>query len=189
MGRMGKRVYWALAGLCLAVLPIQSVAQTAKLSKEEPIEIVSDALEVLQTENKAIFTGNVIAVQGKITMKADKMIVFYRDEGKTPETEPAAPSAEEAGAIGKGIYRIESEGNVFFTSPTETAQGDKAIYTVDDDTIDLKGRVLLTRGNNVLKGTTLVYNLKTGRSVLTGQAISQGGTGRVRGLFIPEEKK
>lgn len=182
------------------VLPFGVQAQQpAKLSKDEPIEIVSDALEVIQAEHRAIFTGNVIATQGKVHMKADKMIVFYRDENKGDAAAETAPKAtapevapapeEEAGAIGKGIYRIESEGNVFFSSPTETAQGDKSIYTVDDDTINLMGNVLLTRGGNVLKGTTLVYNLKTGRSLLTGQAVTAGGNGRVRGLFIPEEKK
>jgi lipopolysaccharide export system protein LptA len=182
------------------VLPLRAHAQgPAKLSKDEPIEIVSDALEVIQAEHRAIFTGNVIATQGKVHMKADKMVVFYRDENKpgeapeapaatAPEVAPA-PAKEEAGAIGKGIYRIESEGNVFFSSPTETAQGDKSIYKVDDDTINLMGNVLLTRGGNVLKGTTLVYNLETGRSLLTGQAVKAGGEGRVRGLFVPDEKK
>jgi lipopolysaccharide export system protein LptA len=184
---MGQwRIGLVLTGLFLALAPGAGFAQTAKISSDKPIEIVSDALEVLQAENKAIFTGSVIATQDNIHMKADKMVVFYRNDEKKAKTSPAA---EESGAIGKGIYRIESEGNVFFTSPTETAQGDKAIYTVDDDTINLTGRVLLTRGGNVLKGTTLVYNLETGRSVLTGQAITQGGTGRVRGLFVPEKKK
>lgn len=182
-------VQWALMGAWLAAMPLQAFAQTAKLSKDEPIEIVSDTLEVIQAEKRAIFTGNVIATQGKIHMKSDRMVVHYRDEeGKAAPTAAPAPEPDSS-AIGKGIYRINADGHVFFSSPTETAQGDRAIYTVDDDTIQLFGNVLLTRANNVLKGTTLVYNLKTGRSLLTGQAISQGGTGRVRGLFVPEEKK
>lgn len=154
---------------------------SAKLSKDAPIEIASDTLEVLQNEHKAIFIGNVIATQGNINMRAEKMTVFYREEQSgQPEEAEAVPQA----ALGKGIYRIESVGKVFFTTPEETAQGDTAIYNVDIDTIDLQNNVYLTRGKNVLKGTKLVYNLGTGRSVLTGGISSQPG-GRVRGLFVP----
>lgn len=155
---------------------------SAKLSKDAPIEIASDTLEVFQNDHKAIFTGNVIATQGNINMRAEKMTVFYREE-QAGQTEDAASQE----ALGKGIYRIESEGKVFFTTPEETAQGDIAIYNVDTDTIDLQNNVYLTRGKNVLKGTKLVYNLATGRSVLTGGQSNQPGS-RVRGLFVPGQK-
>lgn len=173
---------WVM-GMVVACMGFSVQAQS-KLSGDQPIEIVSDALEVLQNEKKAIFTGNVIATQGDINMRADKMIVFYR------ETSDSAPASSAGGSdsMGKGIYRIESEGSVIFTSPTETAQGDKAVYLVDTDTIDLLGNVFLTRDKNVLKGTKLVYNLQTGRSVLTGGASSGTKGVRVRGLFVPGEK-
>ncbi len=154
----------------------------ARLSGDAPIEIVSDALEVLQNENKAIFTGNVIATQNDVNMRADKMTVFYKQSG-------GDDSASTEGSMGKGIDHIVSEGNVIFTSPTETAQGDQSIYTVATDTIDLTGNVFLTRDKNMLKGTKMVYNLKTGRSVLTGGVSGNTGGGRVRGLFVPGDKK
>lgn len=169
----------AIIVVMLAVAPVTANAQ-AKLSSDAPIEIASDALEVLQNEKKAIFTGNVIATQGDINMRANTMTVFYRET-----SDSAAAPSDAGGAMGKGIYRIESQGNVIFTTPTETAQGDKAIYLVDDDAIDLVGNVFLTRDKNVLKGTKLLYNLKTGRSVLTGGVTGTGGGTRVRGLFVP----
>ena len=89
--------------------------------------------------------------------------------------------------MGQGIYKIEAEGGVFFATPLETAQGDKGFYNVDTNTIDLLGNVLLTRDKNVLKGTRLTYNLQTGRSILTGGAAA--GSGRVRGLFLPNQAK
>lgn len=165
------RTFAALATFIL--LPAIALAQT---SNNAPVEVTADALEVLQAENKAIFTGNVIATQGTTNMKAAKMVVYYRGGGG------------DSGATGKGIYRIESSGNVLFTTPGETAQGDEAVYQVDTETIDLWGNVLLTRDKNVLKGTKLNYNLATGRSVLVGGApTAEGGTGRVRGLFVPKE--
>ncbi len=148
-------------------------AQSPTLSKEQPIELAADRLEVLQNNRTAIFTGNVIVTQGNIHMNAAQMTVYYRESGGE-------------GEMGKGIYRIAAEGKVLFTTPGETAQGDTAVYDVDAETIHLLGNVLLTRDKNILKGTKLDYNLKTGRSVLSGGA---GGGGRVHGLFVPDDKK
>lgn len=167
-----KQILAALV-ICLAASAHAQQADTKK-----PIEVVSDTLEVLQNEQKAIFVGNVIATQGNINMRADRMIVFYRE---TPKDAAAAPSPMGA----KGIYRIESHGNVIFTTPTETGQGDAAVYNVDTETVDLTGNVTLTRDKNVLKGTSLTYNMATGRSILNSTSGATGG--RVRGLFVPNQ--
>ncbi|MCE3006366.1 MAG: hypothetical protein LW853_05990, partial [Rickettsiales bacterium] len=153
----------------LLLLAASALAQTTplKMDSKQPIEIASDLLEVLQNEKKAIFSGNVIATQGTIKMRAASMTVFYREE--QPATGAATPEARtpaDSEALGKGIYRIDADGNVIFTTPTETAQGAKAIYDVDKQTITLSGQVTLTRGKNILKGTAMTYNLATGRSIL-----------------------
>lgn len=181
----------------LLLAPAVVFAQASGLQRDKPIEISSDKLDVLQNEHKAIFTGNVIAVQGTTNMRAAQMTVFYRDGGKAKP--PAADDAKAQAAptppagAGQGIYRIEAEGSVVFTTPSETAIGDKAIYNVDTDTIDLVGsNVTLTRGQNILKGTKLNYNMATSRSVLTGGAggtadvTGSGKPARVHGLFVPK---
>lgn len=174
--RSAKTKYWIAASLALLAMT-QAHAQIGGGGKA-PVEVVSDALEVLQAENKAIFTGNVIATQGNTTIKSSQMTVYYHGGGS---------DAASQGAIGKGIYRIDATGNVLFTTPNETAQGDSAVYMVEGETLDIVGNVLLTQDKNVLKGTKLNYNMATGRSVLSGgAAVSQGGTGRVRGLFVPK---
>ncbi len=163
----------------LALAPLVALAQISGGQNNKPIEISADKLDVLQNDQKAIFSGNVIAVQGTTTMRAAQMTVFYRDAAT------AAKPAADAGAA-KGIYRIESTGNVVFTTPSETAIGDKAIYNVDTDAIDLTGaNVTLTQGQNILKGTALNHNMTTGRSILTGGAVA-GKPARVHGLFVPK---
>lgn len=185
--RMKSSVRTFLMGIAASLVFAQPVfAQSAGggLQKNKPIEISSDKLDVLQAEHKAIFTGNVIAIQGTTNMRAAQMTVFYRGGDDS-----AAPSPTQ----GQGIYRIEAEGSVVFTTPTETALGDKAIYNVDTDTIDLVGgNVTLTRGQNILQGTKLNYNMATSRSILTGGvsgktgATSTGKPARVHGLFVPK---
>jgi lipopolysaccharide export system protein LptA len=168
--------FWVMSLLVAMAAPATAAP---KLDGKQPIEISADNLEVLQEQSKAIFSGNVIAKQGSITMRAAQMTVFY--EG----------SAEGEQATGKGIKRIESSGDVVFVSPEETAQGDSAIYDVKADVIDLVGNVTLTRDKNILKGTTLNYNLATGRSILNGgsQPGAKTTSGRVRGLFVPSDSK
>ncbi len=172
--------FW-MAPLILSLLALPAQAQVT-LSNDQPVQISSDALEVLQEQSQAIFTGNVIATQGEVNMRAEKMIVHYRNSGGTAGAE---------GAMGKGIERIDASGNVIFTNPADTAKGDFAVYNVDKETLDLTGNVLLTRDKNILKGTHLNYNLATGRSVLTsgGNTVAGQKGGRVQGLFVPGSEK
>ena len=193
-----------------------------QVARDQPIEVSSDKLDVYQDKHQAIFTGNVIAVQGTSNMRSEKMIVYYNDSGSgagtgagtgkktkgtkaTPDgtpaatadaTAPAASATPKSGASSQGITRIDAEGHVVYTTPTETAVGDFGVYNVETNTIDLTGpNVTLTRDQNVLKGTHVVYNLDTGRSVLTSNGAPVTGangvttekSGRVHGLFMPSK--
>lgn len=163
---------------------------SAKYDTKLPVEISADNLEVLQKESKAIFKGNVIAVQGKLRLNADKMVVHYKqkDGGKEPEKPEASETTEGMGAVSL----IEVEGNVLVATPEETARGDKGDYEVDKRFLRLTGEnVILTRDKNILRGKSVEYDLDTGRSVLTnknGDANAKGDN-RVRGVFVPKSEE
>lgn len=147
----------------------------------QPIDITADQLEVVQPESKAIFTGNVVAIQGTIKLKADKMTVFYKKKDGAASTS-GTPEAS-------SISKVEALGNVFLSRPEETATGARGLYDVDKKMLWLNDNVVLTRAQNVLKGKQLEYNMQTGRSVVTSDTAVPGGGGRVHGLFVPEKKK
>jgi len=145
----------------------------------QPIEITADSLDVEQERQIATFTGNVDAVQGDLILKADKLIVHYK-----------------SGADGENnISRIVAEGNVFLASPDSTAQGDHGVYDVDGDSMVLTGDVVLTRDENVIRGSRLTLDLATGKSRMEGAAEVAGTTAaptkgaRVKALFVPKNKK
>lgn len=167
-----------LLTMTLASVLLAGVAHAqVTLSNDKPVQISSDMLDVQQEQSIAVFSGNVIATQGGINMRADEMVVHYRNSGG-------------GDGAAKGVQKIVATGNVVFTNPTDTAKGDRAVYDVDAQTLDLTGDVLLTRDKNILKGTRMNYNLTTGRSVLTagGSAVAgqqNKGNGRVHGLFVP----
>ncbi len=146
-----------------------SQSPVGALDTDQPIDINADNLEVQQDKNLAIFTGNVIAVQGRIKLRAEQLRVWYR---------PASDRAGENAA--STIVRIDAVNNVFVSSATETAQGDIGIYEVAKQQLTLTGTVILTRGENVLRGKKLVMNMATGRSQISG--------GRVHGRFVPPKR-
>ena len=48
---------------------------------KEPIKIDADKLDVVDKENKAVFSGNVVAVQGETTVRCTVMTVLYEGRG------------------------------------------------------------------------------------------------------------
>lgn len=139
---------------------------------DAPIEIEADKLEVRQEQQLAIFSGNVVAVQGGMTLKTDQMQVTYRQEG------------ESTGAnVGGAISKLEAIGNVVITTAKEKATGKRGIYNVDPGVIDLEGGVVLSNKDGKLEGQSLRMNLRTGVSVIDG-----GVQSRVKGIFTPQKK-
>lgn len=207
----------ALAGILLAVPGTATRAapedadpagetqmlKPAMFDRDKPIEITADKLDVDQEAKTAVFDGNVDALQGDVRLKAARLTVYYEQAppGAAPSSDgasgagaPAAPEASAEAAAGADpmaqggrIKRMEVEGSVFVSSPQETATGDNAVYDVDKGIITLTGNVVLTRGDNVIRGTRLTMNANTGRSVVVGQSSAGGGSSRVKGLFVPKK--
>ena len=142
----------------------RACAQATTHDTSLPIEITADSLEVTQKDRLAVFRGNVDAVQGRLKLTASEIRVRYR----------SSSDGEPAGAIS----RIDATGGVRFATPSETAEGDAGVYDVDARRITLTGSVVLTRGDNVLRGEKLTLDLATGRSRIESSE-------RVRGLFQP----
>jgi lipopolysaccharide export system protein LptA len=149
----------------------------------KPIEIVSDRLTVDQNGQIATFSGNVDAVQGTMSLRSDVLRVFYvRDE--------QGGGAQPAGGGEQSIRRIEAEGSVLVKTPTETAEGDRGVYDPRTRKVVLEGNVVLTRGQNVVRGTRLDSDLAAGISTVTAgpATAAKDGKQRVRALFVPEQQ-
>lgn len=155
-------------------------ADAQKLDSDQPVQISADSLEILQPNKTATFSGNVQAVQGKVTLNAAQMTVHYK---------------EATGGAQGAVSRIDATGGVFLATPGETARGGSAVYNLDAKKVVLNSNVVLTRGQNVLKGARLEYSFATGRSIITSASatVAADGTktkgGRVKAIFIPEGKK
>jgi lipopolysaccharide export system protein LptA len=170
----------------------QRSGQGQRGGESKPIEIVADRLQVDQDQQLATFIGNVDAVQGDMTLRADRLRVFYADAAQDTAAASGGGGGANAGAGGGGgsdqsIRRIEAEGNVILSQPGETAEGDAGVYDPVANTLVLEGNVVLTRGQNVVRGNRLDSNLQSGVSVVTA---APGGKRdqRVRALFVQERR-
>ena len=170
-------------------------------SSNEPIDIESDVLVVHDKEKYANFTGNVKAVQGTTVLRAKELKVHYvggdklnpapKKEGGETATAPATQVAQGGGAAAAGenaqITKIEAKGEVVITSDKDqTTTSDWAIYDLPAQQVTVGGNVVLTQGENVLKGDRLVIDLTTGESRFENSGNDAAG-GRIRALFMPKE--
>ena len=81
------------------------------------------------------------------------------------------------------IKRLEAHGGVVVTQKEQTATGDLGIFDMKANTVTLTGNpVVMTQGQNVLRGEKLVVDLTSGVSRVE---LNKGGQGRVQGLFQP----
>lgn len=175
------------AFIFVALIPSLAFAQAPSNSfnTKEPIEITSDTLEVQQKANEATFLGNVVAIQGQVRLKSDRMTVYYRSADEKKAAGAAVTQSQT-------IKKIDVTGNVFLSTPEETASGARGDYDVVGQEIHLYDNVVLTRGKNTLKGNQLTYNFASGHSVISGGTVATDGASkgkeRVRALFVPEDK-
>lgn len=135
---------------------------------QAPIDVDAARIEVRDADSQAIFTGDVKVRQAQMRLDADSIRVFY----------------ERAAGDSLAIRRLDAQGNVRLTSPSERATGRYGIYDVDRRQVTMIGDVVLVRGDNVLRGQRLAIDLGSGRSTLDGAGAAGQPGGRVTGRFV-----
>jgi lipopolysaccharide export system protein LptA len=189
MSRRGLSLLLAL-GVALAPLPQAALAKDKTDSPlgalggsgKEPIKIDADRLDVFDKENKAIFAGNVVAVQGDATIRCSALTVFYK-RGKNDKdgADPAAKTQAEMAE--NGIRKVDCAGPVTVVQKDQVATGDNATFDQIARRIVLTGNVVLSQCRNVTRGSRLVYDMDSGRANM-----DPGANGRVSAMFVPGEK-
>ncbi|MGU3663442.1 LptA/OstA family protein [Methylobacterium sp. A49B] len=156
---------------------------------KDPIKIDADRLDVFDRENRAVFAGNVVAVQGDSTIRCSTMTVTYKRGKDTPgkaakgEIAEASEAAPPRNPAENGIQKVDCAGPVTVVQKDQVATGDHAEFDQDAKRIVLTGNVVLSQCQNVTRGQRLVYDMNTGRANMDPVP-----GGRVSALFVPGEK-
>jgi len=137
-----------------------------KLSGDQPIQIESDKLEVRQNESMAVFSGNVTVNQGPTLLKAGKMTVYYVKPANGDKSAAAGASAMTGAA---NIDHLVIENKVYIKSNDQIATGDTGTFDMKTQLLVLSGQeVVLSQGDNVLKGCKLTVQMKSGLGNVDG---------------------
>jgi lipopolysaccharide export system protein LptA len=169
-----KLVAIAMAGMgCLSTALAQDGGALGGFgNSKEPVRIDAQNLKIVDKEQKAIYSGDVVVVQGKSTLRCTELIVFYvQNQGQG--------QARAAGA--NGLRKAECKGPVSAVSGTSTVTGDNGVFDAKANLITVTGNVILTDCSNVQRGDLLTYNMQTRVATVSG--------GRISGLFEPNAQR
>ncbi|MCR5878331.1 LptA/OstA family protein [Phenylobacterium sp. J367] len=165
-----------IVATAVALVAGSAAAQLAKNS-DAPVDITADELEVTNNACTAIWKGNAEALQETSRLRAQVLKIFNK---------PAAGGGGQTGGCGE-LDRLEAEGQVYYMTPDQRVRANQGIYTAANSTLTMTGDVVAVQGQNVIRGTKMVFNTKTGEGNMVGQATGKNAQGRVRGVFYPSK--
>ncbi|MBV7265382.1 OstA family protein [Erythrobacter sp. WH131] len=140
-----------------------------------PVTYDAGSIELQDRQNRVTLSGGVIVTQAGLTVRSNRMLVNFTDDGSLD------------------IQRITATGGVTVTRGNERATGGVAIYDFNRRIITMAGDVSLRRGSDTLNGGRLVIDLQSGVSSVDGRASGGSGAsgtseGRVTGSFsVPQD--
>lgn len=152
-------------------------------NRDQPVHIEAATLEVRDKQKQATFSGDVRVKQGDTGLRCKSLVVFYEQDGESSDQSKTLQAATPGPGGEQRIKRLEARGAVVVTQKEQTATGDLGVFDMKTNTVTLTGNpVVMTQGQNVLRGEKLVVDLTSGVSRVES---SKGGQGRVQGLFQP----
>ncbi|MCD6580326.1 MAG: lipopolysaccharide transport periplasmic protein LptA [Desulfuromusa sp.] len=163
MNRWFLMIFLGLFCWCVPVVFAGEVKP--ELDRNQPIEITAQQLEVLQQQRQSIFTGDVVAKQGEMTLYAEKLIVFLQQDQDQ-------------------IERLEAIGGVRVLQLDRIATAEKAVFYQVEERLVLSGNAEVTQGQNEISGDEITLYLKENRSL-----VQSSENGRVKAVIIPEKKQ
>lgn len=168
-----------------------------KLTTPNETVTARDSLEYWEQKKLAVARGDALVVSADRRMKGEVLAAYFVDARTSPppvqvrtpgqRVSRAAPAPADDGGERNRLQRIEGFGNVHVSTPSDVARGDRGVYNADTGIATLAGAVRITRGENQLNGDYAEVDLNTGISRLLSRP-QAGGDGRVRGLFVPEQR-
>jgi lipopolysaccharide export system protein LptA len=181
--------------------------KTLKLTTPSDVVTARDSFEWYDAKQTAVARGDAIAVRDTKRLRADVLTAHMtkekpkpgenQTEAKTPKALPATANAKtgaKAGPLGDGdegsrISRIDAQGNVLVSTPTDIGRGDYGVYNADTGIVTLLGNVTITRGPNAIKGEYAVVDLNNNVSrMMPGPSAPGTPASRVEGLFVRQDQ-
>ena len=176
----------AMAALAAAVLAVQPAAAQSPKNSKAPFDVSADQLETHSADCVAIYSGSAEALQDTSRLRSDVMIA-HLEVNKGKPAKGAATTTTAAAGCG-AMTTLEAKGNVYYLSGDgRRVHGDNGFYDAASTTITITGDVTAVDGQNVMRGTKMVYNTQTGEGHVEGGGKGPNAKNRPRGVFYPKD--
>ena len=175
----------ALTGAPLNAQPSKgppNALQGFSQNHDQPVHIEAATLEVRDKDKMATFSGDVRVTQGDTNLRCKTLKVYYEQDDANGDKNKSLKAATPGPGGQQRIKRLEAHGGVVVTQKDQTATGETGIFDMKSNTVTLNGTVVMTQGQNILRGDRLVVNLTSGVSRVES---GKNGHDRVQGLFLP----
>ena len=98
-------------------------------------------------------------------MRCKSLVVFYEQDGEGADKSKTLQAAAPGPGGEQRIKRLEARGGVVVSQKDQTATGELGIFDMKSNTVTLTGNpVVMTQGQNVLRGGRLMVDLTSGVS-------------------------
>ena len=154
--------------LWLTAVPVTHAAGN---DANEPIRINARSVEANEKTGTAVYRGNVVAEQGRLSIKADRMEI----RAKNHQTELIL-------ATGSPV-KLRQQADA--TSEEIQAEAKRIDYHVSTRKLDMIGEVSLRRGDDLFTGSVLHYDLDTQSLTATGDDQDDG---RIHAVIQPRKQ-
>ncbi|WP_108789815.1 LptA/OstA family protein [Erythrobacter sp. Alg231-14] len=171
---------WAAGGFALTAALAGGMALNAQTiashNTNAPVSFDAGSIDFDDRANRVVLTGGVTVNQAGLTVRSNRMLANYTDDGSLD------------------VARITANGGVVVTRGNERASGDVAVYDFNRQIITMAGNVELRRAGDTLNGGRLVIDLASGLSSVDGKSSggntasgTESSNGRVTGTFtVPQ---
>ena len=163
MGRL--LLFMLLCVLCSIGTTVFAADKEPEFDRDQPIEIVSQHLEMSEQQRLSIFTGEVVATQGDMSLNTDKLTVVFQQDQDV-------------------VDHLVALGHVVFVYLDRQATAEKAVFYQSDEKLILTGNAKITQGENTISGDEIILFLKENRSL-----VKSSENRRVKATIIPEKKQ
>ncbi len=165
-------------------------ATNAVAAATEPTVVTSERLHVDYAHNVGTFEVNVLAVDPRITVRADKMTVFFASNSPSNKTAAASTPKPAAGAdsdLGRSVDKIIAEGAVVITTPdNKKSNSERAEYTSADGKVILTGHPIVQSPDGTVTGSRITFWRGSEKMDVESD---QTDTNRTKLIIYPEEQR
>lgn len=171
-----------VAGIIMGAMsmgPMVSPAMAEDVKETVPTEVTSKTMEYDAAKQHVIFKGNVHVVRPDLQIWSDVLTLYFTEKEGAKKDDSASPMPMQSGEVS----RIVAKDNVRMDYEGKKGTCEVATYTTADGLLVLDGNPVLSDGDNVIKGSKILFYTEENRSEVIG------GSQPVKAVFATPASK